>query len=882
MSHGDHVPKIHYHANSKNIFLYNNQTQEKKSFTEKYKIPSCLYKIKNTDQKKSPPIRNDRSGVFLKKLNFQPISDFNKINVASYIYCGLTNCLQKNNIGIALDSTGSLLVIKGKSNNLIKGMYKKYTNGYHYQSANLTTTKNDIKFNRLYINHHGILIGEDKQTNKHYCISMDEISSNLGKSDQSVILRLNKYKKKLSDEKLILQTRDMNYLYFHYQKGKLFIDKVKTLSREFDYSIMEYDIQLPVKKEYLIHSIKKVNNHLQIELKKGIKSRIVYLNPEHISLKKLTARKLSHKPPQNFISRLGCDPHEKYHAGQPFTSDRKGNFSSDHIPLFSSIIDKFRFHLQSARDYKAQGKNKNTFISITKSIDPGLSTLYVMTVDQVRNIRQNIVQNDMTDQQVMFTSMQLQTASLIPVINHALGNTLPSDFSDAIISLMKQLKVRESISLQSSILISGFFGVAVGGIPFNPGWFAGIVAILARSYQLILSRVNNNSISVTFSHRRKKSSILIAGTGQGLERSLLSSHTINYMTVMPAEANLIIVTHCTKERDFSFTLSVDDFELFAKQLYQPKSNNHFYQQLINQSTLKDIKEKELLIMLEAKSEVRAQIGTLVDPTTYMVIPRTALGIRLALNLIELKSVSEKTITHQRKTRKNNLTVNLVTPEADIFHEEKIMPIAMRQDIKLWCYPLPLIEEYRPTNVIPSKKNKVFTTQLQKKKPDNEIDNTEELSLDKNFNRSFSMMEIDKIPLTITINKSLEIDKHRLKTSKLDNEKIAFLVEKFEKIKETLLQQKRDSLYKQCTIFFSCHYNNYQNDCGIKKYQLTKIDIRRITTLNHLTATLPLAIISLANNNSINYNELLGEIDFLYRSQEIDIPYSIKFNLHILY
>ncbi len=876
------MPRIYFNNNNITQKLYYNQIREKKPFPANKKIISSLCKIKNTTQKKSSSLHADRSGIYVRKLKFLPLSNLNDINSASYIYCSLTSSLLKNNIGIALDTTGNLLIIKGESNNFIKGVYKKYTSGYHYQSASLTRGKNAIKFNHIYINHNGTLIGEDKKTNKHYCISINEISSSLAASEQSVIFCLSKYKNTLSDEKLILQTRDMNKLYFHYQQGKLYLDKIKTLSREIDCSIMEYNIQLPVKKEHSIQSVKKVNNHLQIELHKGIKSRIVYLNPDHISLKNLTANKLSHKPPQDFTSRLGCDPHEKYHAGQPFTSDRKGNFSSNHIPLFSSIIDKFRFHLQSAKDHKAQGQNKNAFISIIKSIDPGLSALYAMTVEQVKNIRQNIVQNEMTDQQIMFTSMQSQTASLIPVINHALGNTLPSDLSSALISLIKQLKVRESISLQSSILISGFFGVAVGGTPFNPGWFAGIVAILARSYQLILSRVDNNNISVTFNHRRKKSSILIAGTGQGLERSLLSSQAINYMTVMPAEANLIIVTHCTKERDFSFTLSIVDFELFAKQLYQPESNNHFHQQLINQSTLKDIKGKELLIMLEAKSEVRAQIGTLVNPTTYMVIPRTALGIRLALNLIELKSVSEKIITNQSTTRKNDLTVNLITPEMDIFHEEKIMPIAMRQDIELWCYPLPLIEEYRPTNIIPSKKNKIFTAQLQEIKPDNERENTESVSPDKKFNRSFCMTEIDKIPLTITINKSLKIDKHRLKTSKLDNKQIALLVEKLEKIKKSLLQQKRDSLYKQCAIFFSCYYNNYQNDYGIKKYQLTKIEIRRITTLNHLTATLPLAIVSLAKNNSISYDELLGEIDFLYCSQEIDTPYSIKFNLHILY
>lgn len=110
----------------------------------------------------------------------------------------------------------------------------------------------------------------------------------------------------------------------------------------------------------------------------------------------------------------------------------------------------------------------------------------------------------MTDRQVMFTSMQSQTTSLIPTISHALGNKLPLDLSSALILLMKKIRVRESIGLQNSNIISGFFGVAAGGMPFNTGWFAGIVAMLARSYHLVLSRVDTNNISVTFSYQRKK------------------------------------------------------------------------------------------------------------------------------------------------------------------------------------------------------------------------------------------------------------------------------------------------------------------------------------------------------------------------------------------
>lgn len=376
--------------------------------------------------------------------------------------------------------------------------------------------------------------------------------------------------------------------------------------------------------------------------------------------------------------------------------------------------------------------------------------------------------------------------------------------------------------------------------------------------------------------------MLIAGTGQGLEKSLLSAHAVNYMTVMPAEANLIIVTHCTKKSDFSFTLSTANFELFARQLYNSESNDYFNQQLINYSTLKDIQEKELVIMLEAKSEVRAQIGTLVNPTVYMVMPRTALGIRLALNLIALKSVSEKTTTHQGKKRENSLTVNLLTPEADLFHEEKIMPVAIQQGAETWYYPLPLIEEYHPKNVVYGEKNTLYTIEISEEKRHHEKQKLEALSQDEKYNRSFSLMLIDRIPLTISINKLLSVDKYRLQKSKLSNKPIALLVEKLEQIKNALMQQERDSLYKQCKAFLSCYYDNYEDDEGIKKYRLTKIEIRRITTLNHLTATIPLAIVSLANNNAISYDERLGEVELLYRSRKNDIPYNIIFNLHILY
>lgn len=123
---------------------------------------------------------------------------------------------------------------------------------------------------------------------------------------------------------------------------------------------------------------------------------------------------------------------------------------------FPLLLINFVFIYTRQKTIRPRARIKKAFLSITKSIDPGLSALYAMAVDQIRNIRQNIVQKEMIDQQATFTSMQSQTTSLIPIINHALGNTLPLDLSSAMISLMKKLRVRESISLQNSNLISGF------------------------------------------------------------------------------------------------------------------------------------------------------------------------------------------------------------------------------------------------------------------------------------------------------------------------------------------------------------------------------------------------------------------------------------------
>jgi fatty acid-binding protein DegV len=72
-----------------------------------------------------------------------------------------------NNIGMSIDKNGDLILIKGDSYDLFKGMFKKYTTGYKYKTSQLKIDKFDKKFESLYMDDDGILVGIEQITGRN-------------------------------------------------------------------------------------------------------------------------------------------------------------------------------------------------------------------------------------------------------------------------------------------------------------------------------------------------------------------------------------------------------------------------------------------------------------------------------------------------------------------------------------------------------------------------------------------------------------------------------------------------------------------------------------------------------------------------------------------
>ncbi|MEI7202128.1 hypothetical protein WCT67_18485 [Pectobacterium parvum] len=648
------------------------------------------------------------------------------------------------------------------------------------------------------------------------------------------------------------------------------IESLQHADKKNDFTILDYTIQLPLKKGCCVKSVKRMENVLQIETLKNNKTRIHYLDPKHISICNLRARHLSHKPPQGFSSHFGNDPHEKYHAGQPFSSDRKGNFSSKHIPLFPSTVDNFRFHLKSGKENIYQGNKGRATIDFIKGVDLGINGIITTTSGIAKNTKLRQSCRNVKDKNEILSYMQARTNSSSNVLTDILGKRGQLDLGDSLIEVTKNLKTRDEITLQSIDRISGFFGIAAGGIPFSPGWFAGVLGEFSDTHHFLLSKKKDGNISIAFSNKTKSGVIGLAGTGQGLEKAFLNAGLVDYMTVLPAEANFILAMNRNHIHNFTFSLSPENFEIFAKQFNIKNKNSSLNEFIFNNSELKSIKEKNLVAMLEAKSELRLQYGRMINENTYMVMPRTALGARAAINLLKINSTTESVINENNNlTQYSSIDIDGLVPECDVFREAKIMPIPMVQGNELWCFPLPLPEKsvalksYRPA----------LGVKICKKKPNRDIpplnDKTgkyKKNDTDSNYRASCFLRDFEKIPLIMKEKKDGSMNKlNRLGEEGKKHDIMNEFIMELGRIKKAMTSQERTSLNKNCKINVISHYERVSSLTEEKTYRLRKIEIRRIGSFYHENATVPLSIISFSSKNGVLYNEFLGEIDFLYKN-----------------
>ncbi|RJL50572.1 hypothetical protein [Pectobacterium carotovorum] len=814
------------------------------------------------------------------------------ISAKNFIYCGSATTLPINNLGMSIDNDGRLILVNGQSYDFFKGFFRKKITGYNYKISRLTNDYCDKKFKEIYLDDNGKLIGSEKNTGKNYIIKISLVEINTESSEQFIKIDFIDYLERCNHDNLTFKIDENTSVSYFTKDNKLYLKSIKKYGNENNYSCFLDEIKMPLKVGYSISSIKRSMGALQIEVKNKDKDkkRIFFIDPMHISNKDFSVKKLSHKPPQSFSSRVGNDPHEKYHAGLPFTSDRKANFSSRTIPLFSSMVDNFKFNIKKYKKNSLEGKNRKAMINVAKAIDPGVKGICTSVSQAYKSVSKRIGNNISNKEELCNFNINILASRekyLSKLVNSALGTNSEKNLSESLISLLDEINIRDTLHLTSTNRIAAFFGIASGGLPFVPGWFAGIVAELSNRQNLTISKTETGNIRLSFNNKNKVSATGLAGTGQGMEINLLEAGLLNYMTVLPLEANAIIVAQYISGNNFSFDLSEEHFKEFSKQFSNPQKDTPFRDVIISEEKAEKIKEKEFVIKIETKSELRLQVGSMVNPNVYMVMPRTAVGARLAVDLLSIKSsTSDSADKNTFSLSKENLKITALSHEADFFHERKIMPIVMHGggDNILWCYPLPLLEEYRALRQCNSKK--CFTI-FEKHTPPT----PPELA---NKTIAYSLNDVKKIPLSITIHdkKGMKESPCLKKLSEADVN-VELVNDILIQLKKSLINQQRDSQNKSCSINTIAHYEIIQSppittsslrlDTAEEKiYRLKNLELRRISSLQHKYATIPMPILNFSNTHSITYDQFLGEIELEYKTKNDLSLINVNRKLSVLY
>lgn len=861
----------------------------------------------------------DHDGVLSNstKIDYVDADHVSQIDAKNYVYCGMATSLPVNNFGMSIDDQGNLILIKGREYNLVKGLAKKYVSGFNYQITQMTDGARDIKLDHLYVNQDGLLIGDEKGSDASYRINVIIPACGTAVDGQRITVGFVRYEKEKAKDDLTFKTDDDTFSTYALADGKLYLLSVMKDDQLTDFSLMDFDIAVPLKQGYQIVSLKRAKDVLQIETRKNNKTRIFYIDPMHISNKSLVVRKISHKPPQLFATRLAGDPHEKYHAGQPFTSDRTGNFSSRYLPLVAPTVDTFRVNKKIANVSAAAGNHKEARLHIAKAIDPLISGATSSLSGMTRSIRDLVTnkrktKGDLYKYSINFLRSRSHLLAKVTNTVHPAGGE--PDLSEILANISKEIQPKEALVLSSAQRIAAFFGIAAGGTPLVKGWFAGVVFELAISHDLIISKAENGNIRFSFRHRRKTAATALIGTGQGLEPTILQSAGVNWLTVLLIEANLIMTLQRTSGEDFSFDMTPNTFQQFARQLTDSTPDAALEGLIIDEAEAKKVSGTEFVIKLEAKSELRPEAGITPNPSVFLTMPRTAVGLRLALNLLNVKMATETTLGNaENSSSSSELKVTAFNPEFDLFAEWKVMPIALKQipDGPLLCYPLPLLEEthplysYRHEGVVLHEEPEPVLAPIQ---------TADGYSLTSGIGRVQDTRMFIRIDADGKLKKGVKLKK----LASRDRE-IRLLTDTLTDLKKTLHSQEVASQFKTCVINVVSHYeavdggfdfgSAFEGDmdatgealpgpvepdpsgeapasdrqlAGSKSYRLKKMEFRKVSLWSQVNASAPLTILQFSNTDDVAYDQYLGEIEFLYRAGSDVAPFDAERRLAFLY
>ncbi|MBG2709745.1 hypothetical protein I4558_00880 [Proteus mirabilis] len=689
-------------------------------------IPSKLIPMGTFNGKKEKPsiegLANSNNTYHKNNDKQKEEKQFSLNNANNYVYLGSTNMSLLNNMGVTLNDDGSLILIKGKTHDLFTGLYQKhFKGGFKYNVFNIETQNgNDMKFKELYVDPNGFLIGNRYNNIDNgsdlYKIKFNRVEREYSLNDvplnttgSNFIVEYEKYivddnlKPELSSINNIVESKENNILKINREglditievkDNQLFTSGLPAIleSRydQTDSAKTGYKIKLPLKNTDKILAIKPILNQIQLVVDKGNKIKIYYLDPLNIfSVKdyQYEVTRLKQEPPLSFYSMVGENNYNNYHSGQPFSTQTIGNFSSQHIPFFSSFIDNSRLHISKAKEQYALKKYKAMMKNIAKAVDPGFRGLFC-------NIKQliNSSTSAYNSKPMALYGIKENIGKSYDVLNRIVkGVKNGVTQGDVIYSLVKDLKEKENITINHHSDIRAFFGINAFQLPSNIGVNAFLLASYAKSHSITLSKSEDNKITFSFINNNK--SLFVAGLSAGIGgyEKRWDSEDVNYGFVTPIMASALLSATYAKKSNFSFSLDINEISDFINQGLSQNEN-----ELIDKSTLEIDHDMSISLGTELRSEASFDVDVMVNPNLELTVPRNAIGINFILNLLKLDLNINKFIDYGEtdiKKRTKRLDLNLLEFGVDIYRDLKFTPSTTNSDNVIQWYPLTSVKDF---------------------------------------------------------------------------------------------------------------------------------------------------------------------------------------------
>lgn len=642
--------------------------------------------------------------------------EFNYIHEAiHYIYLGSVNDGIYLQQGMTIDLEGRLMLVKGKKKGFIKYGWQAVKGEKKFYGSIINLGKyDDLRFDYLTVNEAGDLIAKINGQQECYkiilypdavpkIINLDEVY------DDSYAVRIALIKVGFlgSISETSLCTTEGKRVLFTVQDGGLYFYENDTIGPVEEQSFVHQRLQLPLSEQAVVCSAKNVGNLVKLTVRESGEMKIFYLDSRYLDIKGKRVKYLSFKPPQNLYCGIANNRYGCFSSGLPFDEVHSREVELRIVECIANVINNSKMNLIKAKDYYHQGNNYKMSISVGRAFDPGLELFYKLIARKIKSSKRSSAQPKpltQIDNNLNKINKLINNNEMIKLINNITPyiNNI-KDIAKSFTAIISLLRKKESISFASLFDASIFFGMALAGIPFSPGFFVGAMAGHHKSYTLKFARNESGTVKISYNKVKNNSILALAGTGQGLEDKfkIISHNSIDYGTLMPLEANIIMVLNLSHEQGFSFDVADDNIEKVLGTIFDPSANDLEIIKFVKNVAKKKSKNIDIKMLLEVKSEIRAQIGAVVD-NTYLVAPRTAAGIGGAINIFDInKQTEDEQIFFPGKTidvRKEVLRQNYINASVYGYQETKIMPIAMTTtsspNDKLFCFPLPLTEEFK--------------------------------------------------------------------------------------------------------------------------------------------------------------------------------------------